>query len=161
VLLFVQPHQTPVAAPAEAPGPLFAHNAALWDRWHRLIIQENGRLKPFASFCRESVQTITGEDGFEGTDATAVVVSWILLHEADPGQPGNLAKELGYDWESNPFILCDYQPLRALLYRPVGAAPPGRHVAPALLRDSVPLTELLWSATQKGEQEKKALYTPL
>jgi hypothetical protein len=161
VLLFVRPHQTPVTAAAEGPWPLFAQNAPLWDRWHRLIIQENGRLKPFASFCRESVQAITGEDGFEGANATATVVSWMLLHDADPAQARHLARELSCDWESHPFILCDYQPLRTLLYRSLGAAPPGRHVAPALLRDSVPLTELLWSATQKGEQEKKALFTPL
>jgi len=161
LFLLVQPARTPAAAPDDGLLPLYAHNSALWDRWRRLIVQENGRLKPFGSFCQEAVRAITGEDGFAGADATAVVVSWLVLHDADAAHARRLAQELNCDWENYPFILCDYQPLRALLYGPTGPVPPGRHVAPVLLRSSTALTALLWSAAQKTDPERKATYNPL
>src|SRR5436305_7866289 len=58
----------------------YAGNPALWAPLHRWVVQEDGRIKPFETFCRESVRTITGREQFEGKDAVAVMAARLLLY---------------------------------------------------------------------------------
>jgi hypothetical protein len=99
-----------VTGPSRVPPPPerrlavpYAGEAAVWDRLRRWTVQEDGRLKPYDTFCRETVRSVTGRERFEETDPVAVVTAW-LLGDAD-------------GWEEHPFILCDHQELRALIYR--------------------------------------------
>jgi len=118
-------------------------NEDLWEPWHRWVIMEDGRMKPFETYCIESLRTITGratildKDGNK-VDAVPVVVSWMMLYETDgkglvevEKRPGNRAlaeqadedairkasKEMNCDWDNYPFILCDLAELREKLYR--------------------------------------------
>ncbi len=62
----------------------------------RIPILDQGRVKPFDTFARESVQTITGSLSFEGKDPTETILVWLA-------EPEKYVKE--------PVLLSDYQPL--------------------------------------------------
>lgn len=51
-----------------------------YDILDEIPVQHNGRIKPFASFAREAVFTVTGKDRLEGLSSSALVWEWI----ADP-----------------------------------------------------------------------------
>jgi ABC-type transport system involved in cytochrome c biogenesis permease subunit len=147
----------------------YAGNAALWQPLHRWVVQEDGRTKPFETFCMEAVRTITGRERFEGNDPVAVVVSWMLL--CDPHQPRSrdFARKMGCDWEHYPFILCDHHGLRTALYRESRGADAdlspeeldGKYIEPAVLRDSTVLKQLVRSGAARRAQDDKAALTPL
>src|SRR4051812_3569191 len=147
----------------------YAGNQPLWAPLHRWVVQEDGRNKPFETFCAESVRTVTGRERFEGNDPVAVVSSWWLLYEPDPKAGREVGRRLGCDWENYPFILCDHHGLRAALYREYRGEDAdlseedrhGRYVEPAVLRYSEVLKGLLASGTAKTEQDSKAALTPL
>src|SRR5262245_43656476 len=87
---------------ADAPTPRriavpLEEQADLWEPFRRWVVQEDGRNKPFDTFCREAVRTVTGRERFEeersrvngrrlapGHDPVAVVVSWLMLYDPDP-----------------------------------------------------------------------------
>lgn len=47
----------------------------------RIPVQENGRLKPFDTFSRESLQLIYGKKSYNGKGASEIVMTWMLLPE--------------------------------------------------------------------------------
>ena len=57
---------------------LNAH-AGLGTPLERLPIQDSGRVKPFDTFARESLQLIYGKRSFEGRSASEVVFTWLLI----------------------------------------------------------------------------------
>jgi ABC-type transport system involved in cytochrome c biogenesis permease subunit len=142
----------------------YAEIASVWEPWHRWVVQEDGRLKPFETFAAESVRTITGRERFEGNDPVAVVLSWLL---ADPSAPPDSTTSL--DWDHYPCILCDHHELRAVLYREwQGDDTPlseeelhGKYVEPAVLRSSSKFKELLRSGAAKTDLDDKAEQTSL
>ena len=95
----------------------FADKPELWKPFYSWTVQEDGRNKPFDTFCREAVRTVTGRERFEGNDPVAVVVSWLLLYDADTNKALDRARKVGCDWEHYPCLLCDHHELRELLYR--------------------------------------------
>ncbi len=145
----------------------YAANAALWTPLHRWVIQEDGRLKPFETFCNESVRTITGRERFEDNDSVAVVASWLLLYDPDHNKAFSVGREMNADWESYPFVLCDDHELRAVLYRDYRGAEAdlseedlhGKYVEPAVLRYSETMKELLKSGAAKSAKDEKAVLT--
>jgi ABC-type transport system involved in cytochrome c biogenesis permease subunit len=147
----------------------YAGNPALWQPLHRWVVQEDGRSKPFETFCRESVRTISGRERFEGNDPVAVVASWLLLYDPEHPHSAEWARGMGCDWENYPFILCDHHGLRAALYREYRGADAdlsgedlhGRYVEPAVLRHSRTLKDLLQSGAARTAQDDKAALTPL
>jgi ABC-type transport system involved in cytochrome c biogenesis permease subunit len=163
-----------VRRPAPAPEPprlavLFENRPGLWEPFRRWVVQEDGRNKPFDTFCRESVRAVTGSERFgevrsrvtgrvlsPGHDPVAVVVSWLLLYDPDPGKAGALAARAGCDWEEHPFIYCPSAELRKLL----GADERGTHVAPALLRRSAEFAALLRSAAQALAEDGRTPLAP-
>src|SRR5258708_39393555 len=44
-----------------------------------LPIQDGGRIKPFDTFARESLQLVYGKQTYEGKSATEVVFTWLLV----------------------------------------------------------------------------------
>jgi ABC-type transport system involved in cytochrome c biogenesis permease subunit len=128
---------------------LYEDEPALQEPFRSWVIQEDGRQKPFDTFCREAVRAVCGRERLgqvrspltghllaKGHDPVAVVLSWLLLDARD---------NLDCDWESHPFILCSHPELRSLLDR----AGPGQHVEPAVLRASEAFGELLGIAFRK------------
>ncbi len=77
--------------------------------WRGLLVQHQGRAKPFESAATEVVRQITGRAKFQRQDPTAIVLMWVLLN-------GNNAGTDFMDWEHYPFILCEYQTLREAIY---------------------------------------------
>src|SRR5689334_9258174 len=75
--LFLSSGRTVAPSPEQRVRVPFAANATLWQPLRGWVVQEDGRNKPFDTFCRETVRTITGSERFEGNDPVAVVVSWL------------------------------------------------------------------------------------
>jgi ABC-type transport system involved in cytochrome c biogenesis permease subunit len=129
-----------VAPPAERRIVVpFADNEAVLASFRAWVVQDDGRLKPFDTFARESVRTVTGRERFEGNDPVAVTLAWLL---------GDAHAKAG-DWEDYPFLLCDYPELRTLLYRDwygddralTDQESRGKYVSPAVLRKSLRAAE--------------------
>src|SRR5436305_1144971 len=91
----------------------FERDSPLWEPFRRWVVQEDGRNKPFDTFCRESVRALTGREHFEETrsmatghvlspahDPVAVVTSWLML-AGDKSAPA--AAYSNCDWEHYPF----------------------------------------------------------
>src|SRR5262249_55002211 len=118
----------------------YAASSTVWEPWHRWVVQEDGRLKPFETFAAESVRTISGRGRFEGNDPVAIVASWLL---ADANAPRDTAANP--DWDHYPFILCDHHELRAMVYREYQGEDGvlseeelhGKYIEPAVLRGSL------------------------
>lgn len=115
--------------------------------WHAFPVQEGGRVKPFETACREAVRTVTGGTRFESNDPVAVVLMWVMLRGSSEGT------RFG-DWEAHPFIVCQDQALRRLIYTdladdglPTAEQLYGKYISPEDLRRSQTFRRLL----QEGE----------
>ena len=147
----------------------FADKPELWQEFYSWVVQEDGRNKPFDTFCREAVRTITGRERFEGNDPVAVVVSWLMLYDEDTNKALRQAKKLGCDWENYPCILCDHHELRELVYRDdrgEGAELSeeqlhGKYVEPWVLRHSPNLKRLVRESAARVEEDSKAALSQL
>lgn len=75
----------------------------------KIAIQDQGRIKPFDTFSRESVILITGKSKFQGKNPTEIVLSWLLLPDTWTDQKFmevsdlGLRKELGLS-ESEKYV---------------------------------------------------------
>jgi ABC-type transport system involved in cytochrome c biogenesis permease subunit len=101
-----------------------------------LAIQHNGRVKPFDSFARETLWTITGRQRFEGRDPVDTVLS--IMADAE-------------HWESVPLIAVPFVPLR----EPLGLAPKTSRVSYAHLVSTRTLMRRLPPIVAKQEQDEK------
>src|SRR5439155_24118858 len=125
--------------------------------FRRWVVQEDGRNKPFDSLCIDTVRSVTFRERFEKNDPVAVVVSWMMTYREDEsGRPDYgamraVGKKLGCDWENYPFILCDYQELRQIIFADAPKEPEtiggeeqkyGKYVEPERLRRSTPSSDL-------------------
>ncbi len=63
----------------------------------RIPVQSGGRVKPFESFAREAVFSVTGKGSVEGKGAALIVWEWISKPE---------------DWHTKSFLPVKYAPLR-------------------------------------------------
>jgi ABC-type transport system involved in cytochrome c biogenesis permease subunit len=134
-------------------------------RWHAFPVQVEGRTKPFETAAREAVRQITGREKFEGQDAVAVVVQWMLAPRGAKG-------DQFLDWENKPFILCDHQDLRRMIYAHLEKLQEGglteeqlhgKYVSPSDLRDSPGLKELVAKAEAiraKDREKASQLMSP-
>jgi len=77
-----------------------------------VAIQEGGRKKPFDTFARETVRTITGREKFQGFDPIELIYSWLTQTKA---------------WEKQPILDAGFKPLQ----EQVGLKPTNGRVAPA------------------------------
>jgi ABC-type transport system involved in cytochrome c biogenesis permease subunit len=147
----------------------FADKPELWQPFYSWVVQEDGRNKPFDTFCREAVRTITGYERFEGNDPVAVVVSWLMLFDTNTNKALDQAKKVGCDWENYPCILCDYHELREMVYRDHHGDKAelseqerhGKYVEPWVLRYSQSLKRLLRGSAARVEEDAKAALSPL
>lgn len=76
--------------------PVFADSAAS-KILEEIAIQNNGRMKPFQTFARETALQVTGKSSWENLDATELVWNWM----ANPEK-----------WNQQPMIPVSFRPLR-------------------------------------------------
>jgi ABC-type transport system involved in cytochrome c biogenesis permease subunit len=158
----------------------YASRSDIWAPFRSWVIQEDGRKKPFETYCIESVRTITGLERFEKTnDPVAVVLSWMMLSELDerPNKVSDAAgKKMNCDWENYPLILCDHHDLRKVIFpeaeqeakeqqaQPAERDPytmsaeeklHGKHVSPAQLRGCKAVQAILDEAAARMEANPK------
>ena len=69
-----------------------------------LAVQDAGRLKPFDTFARETLQLIHGRQTYNGRSAVEVVMTWMLVPE---------------HWEKEEFLKIGYAPLKEALKVPL------------------------------------------
>lgn len=147
----------------------FEDDAALWEPFRRWVVQEDGRNKPFDTFCREAVRGITGRESFEeersrvtgrlrtpGHDPVPVVVSWLMLSDLDSEKTAARGVHAVCDWEHYPFLYCPSADLRRHL-----GEEEGTHIAPASLRHSAEFIQLLRQAAQRMDDDNSAPLLPL
>jgi ABC-type transport system involved in cytochrome c biogenesis permease subunit len=111
---------------------------------HPLAVQHDGREKPLQSGAGELVRHITGRTKFEGADPVAVVLAWYLTNGNGGG--GNCT-----NWETYPFILCDYHDLRQVIFADklgkdvelTEEQKHGKYVTPADVRNSPNVQQLI------------------
>lgn len=122
--------------------------------WHRAVVQMNGRKMPFETTAINALRQVTGRSKFEGYDAVAIVLSWMLTKGGTAGLPSQLT-----NWEEYPFILCDDPRLRGPILTdalkpdvPTEEQLHGKYLSPKQVRNSKALHELLLAA--RGEQNK-------
>lgn len=166
--LLTSDHTVAGPAPRQLAVP-YALAGDVLDLLRRQIIQEDGREKPFDTFCRESLRTVTGRERFEGTDPVAVVLSWMLLADEDENRATELGDRLNCDWDHHPCILCDFHALREIVYREHRGEDAtlteqdrhGKYIEPALLRHSSEFKKLVRQATVKRMEDGKAALLPV
>jgi cytochrome c-type biogenesis protein CcsB len=117
-----------------------------WETVSRYAIQDRGRLKPFDTFARESVQFVTGKASWKGLQAPEVVFGWLIAFESE--------------WDKEPFIKVTYKPLKKLL----GLNEEISFFSPADLRANEALKTRIREISQKqrrgetlGDMDKKIL----
>jgi ABC-type transport system involved in cytochrome c biogenesis permease subunit len=123
--------------------------------WHSLPVQENGRIKPFATACEEAVRHITGRARFEDKDPVTVVVMWMMRHGTSDSDADN--------WEKYHFILCPDHDLRRLIYEDLREPDEplseeqlhGKYVSPQELRRSKKYKALLDEADEIRESDRE------
>ena len=62
--------------------PAFAENKFDLSTLRQIAILDQGRVKPFDTFARETVRAITGKTSFQGKDSVQVLIEWIAQPEA-------------------------------------------------------------------------------
>ena len=80
--------------------PFNAQAASLGDPLESLPMQDSGRLKPFDTFARETLQLIYGKRSYEKRSAAEVVFTWLLVPE---------------HWINTPFIELRHKGLKEAL----------------------------------------------
>lgn len=103
-------------------------------------VQSGGRVKPFESFAREALLSVTGKLSFNGEGATPVVWKWISEPE---------------HWYTKSFLPVKYGPLR----EEFGLMIIGGKISPELALTHPPFQEKVKQAMER--EEKKERLTPL
>lgn len=73
-------------------------------------VLHSGRYKPLETAARDLMREIHGRERLLGHDAVAVLLMWMLEHDPRTVRPVS-------PWDNVPFILCEHQELRRLIYR--------------------------------------------
>ncbi len=81
-------------------GISLSANARSTDPLEYLPVQDQGRVKPFDTFARETLQLIWGKQTFEGRPAVEIVMTWLLVPQL---------------WDQKQFITIDHKGLKEAL----------------------------------------------
>jgi cytochrome c-type biogenesis protein CcsB len=109
-----------------------------WESLSLLPIQHRGRMKPFNTYARETVQFITGKPNWNQFPPEEVIWSWLTSFETV--------------WLDVPFISVDYGPLR----KEVGLEESRKLFSPKELQDLPKLRKLVQSGFQKQQKKEKS-----
>ncbi len=118
--------------------------AEAWDSadsvLRRIPVQSGGRVKPFESFAREALLSVTGKTALEGKTATLVVWDWIASPEK---------------WHTKSFLPVRYAPLK----KELGLMVIGGKISPELVLTNPPFQTKVEEALRR--EEKKEFLLPL
>src|SRR5262249_6720794 len=78
--------------------------------WRAVPVQDHGRYKPFEPASQEVPPHFHGRIKLQGKAAVSVVLMWMF--ENDASKPRSASA-----WDQVPFILCEHEGLRNLVYR--------------------------------------------
>jgi ABC-type transport system involved in cytochrome c biogenesis permease subunit len=148
-----------------------AESKELWDELRPWTVQSEGRVKPFGTFCIETVRAITGREKFQKRDPVALVWSWMMTFRPQGEQRDDqlmlkIGKKLDCYWDKEAFILCDHLELREKIYRetaqnkdePTPEQLHGKYIEPWRLHSSPTMKELMRQVrTLRGKDEKAPL----
>src|SRR3989338_10598150 len=115
--------------------PLAHAAVSLEDVFGKIPVQHGGRVKPFASFAKESVLLITGKSSFEKQDPTTLVWRWIAEPEA---------------WSQKPLLPVTYLELRKYF----SSVLVQNRISPVLVLNDLEFKKLVGQAQVKQEKEK-------
>ena len=121
------------AAPAHAET---AFDPRAVEAVRRQPVLNGGRVKPFDSFARESVDRLTGSPRWKGQDPAETVLS--IISEPDR-------------WQEEPFLSVPFGPLR----EKIGLGPKQRHVSYSELISTKKLMRLLPPIVEKQQRSEK------
>lgn len=105
--------------------------------FEKLAIQDGGRLKPFDTYARESVQLITGKQNYQGKNATELVLSWVFFPK---------------EWSVQKFFQVKHLELKKVL----GLSAEDNFIAPENIVKN-PQVEKLFSEVERMLRDKKKL----
>ncbi len=109
-----------------------------WKAIESIAIQDRGRMKPLQTFAEETALFVTGKRSWKEMSATEVVFSWLTTFEKE--------------WEDEPFIRIDYEPLKEKLSLPKEE----RYFSPKRLSDASGLSKIVREAAQKEQRKERA-----
>jgi hypothetical protein len=104
--------------------------------FEHLAIQSGGRLKPFDSYARESVQLITGATFYQGKNPTELVLAWLFF----PDQ-----------WATKEFFQIKHFELKKIL----GVEKTKDYLSPQEITQNPKLQELFKELNIKQREKKK------
>lgn len=101
-----------------------------------LPVQSGGRIKPFDSFAKESLQLIYGRKNFNGQEASQVIFTWMLLPTV---------------WEEGELIEIKNHSLK----KDLGLPEKTKHFSPLEIKKNEKVSLLVQELNQKREKEEK------
>lgn len=101
-----------------------------------LPVQSGGRIKPFDSFAKESLQLIYGRKSFKGQEASSIVFTWMLL----PSQ-----------WEQQSFLQIRHYPLK----KDLGLPEKTSHFSPKELKNNEKVALLIQELRHKRDKKEE------
>ena len=116
--------------------PLAHAAVSLEDVLGRIPVQHGGRVKPFASFAKESVLVVTGKTGFERQKPALLVWYWIAQPEV---------------WNAKPILSVAHPELRKHFSSDLVQ----NRVSPALVLSDLEFKKLVSAARTKQEKKEK------
>jgi cytochrome c-type biogenesis protein CcsB len=117
---------------------LFSSMASAIDvsNFENIAIQDGGRVKPFDTFARESVQLLTGSQKYNGKNPTELVLAWLIFPN---------------EWSSQKFIEIKNLELK----KDLGLAPTDSFVSPIDLIHNQKLSSTMTELAQLQKAKKK------
>jgi cytochrome c-type biogenesis protein CcsB len=101
-----------------------------------LPVQDQGRVKPFDTFARETLQLIWGKQTFEGRPAVEIVMTWLLVPQL---------------WDQKEFITIDHKGLKEALNLPVTE----KHFSPSEIFTNSRISLVFQELAAKREAKEK------
>ncbi|MBI4406197.1 MAG: cytochrome c biogenesis protein CcsA [Deltaproteobacteria bacterium] len=110
-----------------------------WSAFEHIAIQDHGRIKPFDTFARESLQLVSGSQSWHGMPAIECLAGWIFAYDKE--------------WAQEKFIRIDYPELKKKL----GLVDSDKYFSPSELRSQAPRLESLLREIARKERLKEGL----
>ncbi len=99
----------PAAANSGKDDPKVAIPAYDYQAWKAFPVQHKGRIKPMQIAANDTMIEIVGRTKFKGRDPLPMILMWMLENPPKAVAPQS-------KWDNVPFILCENQELRKLIF---------------------------------------------
>lgn len=116
-------------------SPVFSH-ASIESVFAPIPVQDSGRIKPFDTFARESLQLVYGKREYNGRSAVEVVFTWMIMP---------------HEWDEIEFVQIDQKNIKSQL----GLDDSKKRFSPKELLSKEPLQVLFSELSSKKEAQEK------